>query len=201
MPGRRRTGLAWLWAASIVAVWLLVALRLGQPVWHQQQSQALVAFGAFKGMSLTAAAAWRLIAAQWLHVNVAHMLLNAAIIGMVGAAVERRFGRVVMAAGLGGGALAQLIGALADPGGFVSGASPAALVLCGTAVVALRRSVSWWMACGSTLVAFALDVFVSAAAGPKAAHVAAFAIGCAAGLVVRRRRQRQIAIDGSGVAI
>ena len=112
----------WIWAASIIGVWLIVAVALGQPVWTQQHSRELVAFGAFRGDTLTWAESWRLIASQWLHVKFPHMLLNALLIGLIGQALTQRFGgALTVGAGVTLGAAGQLAGALLMPDAYISG--------------------------------------------------------------------------------
>ena len=184
MRDRQAVPLAWLWAISLVAVWIAIAVELQQSLASQQSSRALLAFGAIKGRDLTLVNAWRLVAAQWLHVNAAHMLLNAAVIAVVGGAVERRTSRVAMVCtGLAGGTLGAWASTVADPDGFVSGASQAYLALCGAALILLPRDAAWWAAVAAVVVAIALDAHVAGTA--KAGHVVGFLFGLACGGIVR----------------
>lgn len=177
-----------IWAASILLVWILVATALHQPIWVQQHSRDLVAFGAIKGSNFSAAEAWRLVASQWLHVKPQHMLLNVLIIGGVGLAVEKRLGRALPAVvALAGGALGQLAAVLTEPQAFISGASQAYLALCGLAIVTDRIE-RRWLAWAGLAVALILDVFVSGHGALKAGHLTGLAIGLAAGGLLRLKR-------------
>jgi len=183
----------WIWAMSIVLVWIVVALALGQPLWAQQHSAALTAFGAFKGKTLTMGDAWKLLASQWLHVKFPHMLFNAAIIGLVGAGLTRRMTwLLVLGLGLLGGACGQLTAALLQPGAYISGASQAYLALCGAALILLPwRSVVFWVAIVGTAVSVALDLFVAGHAGVKPGHLVPFVIGLIVGgasLILKKPR-------------
>ncbi|MBA4330500.1 MAG: hypothetical protein B7Y85_03360 [Brevundimonas sp. 32-68-21] len=179
----RGSAILWTWAASIVLVWIAVAVDLGQPLWARQHSIDLTAYGAFEGRTLTVEHGWKLLASQWLHVKFPHMLFNAAIIGLVGAALTRRMNwPSVLALGLIGGACGQLASALAQPQAYVSGASQAYLALCATALFVLdRRSVGWWSAVVGVLVSVALDLFVSGHEGVKPGHIVPFVIGLIVG--------------------
>ncbi|MDQ1153841.1 rhomboid family intramembrane serine protease [Brevundimonas sp. SORGH_AS_0993] len=189
----RVSAIVWAWAASIVLVWIAVAVDLGQPLWMRQHSIALTAYGAFEGRTLTLADSWKLLASQWLHVKFAHMLFNVAVISLVGAALTRRLAWwLVMTLGLLGGACGQLLAALAQPDSYISGASQAYLALCGTGLLVLdRKSVGWCSAVVGVAVSIGLDVFVSAHAGVKPGHFVPFVIGLIAGgifLLLERRR-------------
>lgn len=189
MPDRlTRLPWSWLWALSIVVVWLGVAQALGQPVPTQQHSLDLVRYGAFRGGDLTLAESWRLVASQWLHVKFPHMLFNALIIGLVGQSLSGRFGAAVMlGVGVIGGAAGQLAGALATPDAYISGASQACLALAGLALLTLgRRTPGWWAAVAGVMVALVLDLFVSDHAAVKTGHAVPFALGALGGLVLRR---------------
>lgn len=188
-----RLSWSWLWALSIVLVWLGVSHALGQPIPAQQHSLDLVRFGAFKGSDLTLAEAWRLIASQWLHVKFPHMLFNALIIGLVGQSLSGRFGAPVMlGVGLIGGAAGQLAGALVMPDAWISGASQAYLALAGLALLTLpRRSTGWWAALVGALIAVGLDLFVSDHGAVKIGHTVPFALGLLCGLILRRTSGEQ----------
>lgn len=179
-----------IWAASILLVWILVATFLNQPIWIQQHSRDLVAFGAIKGANFSAAEAWRLIASQWLHVKPQHMLLNVLIIGSVGLAAEKRLGRALPAiVALVGGTLGQLAAVLAEPQAFISGASQAYLALCGLVIVTDRMGrAGLVMAWIGLAIAIALDVFVSGRGMVKPGHITGLAIGTAAGGLLRLKR-------------
>ncbi len=171
--------LAWLWGVSLIVAWSLVSYRLDQPLWQPQRSQALAAFGAFKGEDLTAAEAWRLIASQWLHVAFAHMLFNAAMIALLGRSLEKRTSAALMLViGVAGGALGQLVSSVADPSTFVSGASQACLALSGAVLILSGRArAAWWMAVLNLLVAAGLDLFMSGDGAIKPGHAASFLLG------------------------
>ncbi len=183
-----------IWAASILFVWLTVAFVLGQPVWTVQHSRDLVAFGAFKGVDLDPANAWRLVASQWLHVKAPHMLLNALIIGVVGVAAEARHGRIMPAlVALAGGVVGQAASALGDPTAFVSGASQAYLALCAFALVAGRLGRTGAMAAWlGIVIAVALDLFVAAHGGIKPGHLGALLFGGSVGALVRFRQAPRV---------
>lgn len=173
----------WVWAASLVLVWIGVALSLNQPLWAQQHSIALTAFGAFEGQTLTFGDAWKLVVSQWLHVKFPHMLFNALIIGLVGTALSRRMAWPwALALGVFGGACGQLAAAILQPEAYISGASQAYLALCGAALILLPwRSVGFGAAVVGTLVGAGLDLFVADHGGIKPGHWIPFLIGAIAG--------------------
>jgi membrane associated rhomboid family serine protease len=176
----------WLWGFSIVMVWVAVAVHLDQPLVQQQRSPALVAYGAFKGTDLSVAGLWRLIASQWLHVNFHHMLFNALIVAAVGQALQARTSAALMLAiGVGGGAIGQLFSAWAYPAHFMSGASQAYLALCGAGLLVLERNrPGWWVAAAGSIGAVVLDVFVSGYGAVKTGHWVAFMVGLCAGAAI-----------------
>jgi membrane associated rhomboid family serine protease len=178
-----KAAVIWIWAGSILLVWVAVAVSLGQPLWQQQHSRDLTAFGAFLGETLTVGEGWKLLASQWLHVKFPHMLFNVAIIGLVGAGLTRHLSvPLVLAVGLVGGASGQLAAAMLQPDAYISGASQAYLALCGTGLLILsRRSVGFGAALLGVLISVALDVFVSDHAGIKPGHLTSFVIGLIAG--------------------
>ncbi len=184
----KRVSPSLIWAASLLVVWVGVALALHQSLTAQQHSRDLVAFGALKGVNVSATEAWRLVASQWLHVKPQHMLLNAVIIGGVGLSAERRLGRALpIAVSLVGGTLGQLAAALSEPQAFISGASQAYLALCGLVIVTNR--VAWrWLAWAGLAVALLLDVFVSGHGAIKPGHLAGLGVGLAAGGLLRLKR-------------
>ena len=178
-----KAAVIWIWAGSILLVWVAVAVSLGQPLWQQQHSRDLTAFGAFLGETLTVGEGWKLLASQWLHVKFPHMLFNVAIIGLVGAGLTRHLSvPLVLAVGLVGGASGQLAAAMLQPDAYISGASQAYLALCGTGLLILsRRSVGFGAALLGVLISVALDVFVSDHAGITPGHIASFIAGLIAG--------------------
>ncbi len=173
----------WAWAASIVIVWALVAVDLGQPLWMRQHSLDLTAYGAFEGRTLTPGDSWKLLASQWLHVKFPHMLFNLAVIGLVGSALTRRLAwPLVLALGLVGGACGQLAAALLQPDAYVSGASQAYLALCGAGLLLLpRKNIGWWASLVGGVVSIGLDLFVSDHAGIKPGHLISFVVGLTVG--------------------
>jgi rhomboid protease GluP len=177
--------IAWGWATSIVVVWIVVAAVLGQAPWTQQHSIALMTFGAFEGQTFSLSDSWKLLASQWLHVKFLHMLFNAGIIGLVGAALSRRMPwGLMLLIGLVGGGLGQLAGALSQPTAYISGASQAYLALCGAGLFLLpRRSKAFWVAVVGTVVSVALDLFVAQHGGIKPGHSVSFTFGLIAGLL------------------
>lgn len=181
---------AMIWAASILLVWILVATALHQPIWVQQHSRDLVAFGAIKGAHFSATEAWRLVASQWLHVKPQHMLLNVLIIAGVGLAAEKRLGRAAPAVvALAGGTLGQLAAVLTEPQAFISGASQAYLALCGLAVVTDKIDrAGRWLAWAGLAIALILDIFVSGHGAVKPGHLVGLAVGLAAGGLLRLKR-------------
>lgn len=179
----RAAAIIWAWAASIMLVWIAVAVSLGQPLWQQQHSRDLTGYGAFLGETLTFGDSWKLLASQWLHVKFPHMLFNLAIIGTVGAGLTRHLSvALVLSVGLVGGALGQFTAAVLQPEAYISGASQAYLALCGAGLLILpRRSVGFVAALLGVLVSVGLDVFVSDHAGIKPGHLASFVVGLIAG--------------------
>jgi membrane associated rhomboid family serine protease len=185
--GRRRVPISWIWAASILLVWICVSVRLQQPLWAQQTSQGLVAFGALKGSDFSASEAWRLVASQWLHVKFPHMLFNALVIAGVGQFAEVRFGRwTAVSLGVAGGTLAQLVTVPTLPDAYISGASQAYLVLCGLVLLTgAVRSVWWWIAIVAVVAGAGLDLLVSGHGTIKPGHLVGFAVGSIAGLALK----------------
>ena len=183
----------WGWSISIVLVWALIAVDLQQPLTMRQHSIDLMAYGAFRGRDFQLADLWKLLASQWLHVKFPHMLFNALIIGLVGAALLQRLTLSgTLALGLLGGAAGQVAATVFQPDAYVSGASQAYLALCGAAIVVLpRRSLGWGAALVGIGVAVILDLFVSGYASVKPGHVAPLLIGLALGaaLIFRARRR------------
>ncbi|WP_254018472.1 rhomboid family intramembrane serine protease [Mesorhizobium escarrei] len=179
--------MSWIWAIGVILAWVVVATSLGQPLWAQQSSQDLVAFGAIKGENFSFPQTWRLLASQWLHVKFPHMLFNALMIASVGQAAEARFGwRTALAVGLIGGTLAQLVTVYSLPDAFISGASQAYLVLCGLVLVTgAIRSFGWWMAIAGVLVGVGLDLFVSSDGAIKPGHLTGLAFGLVSGIALR----------------
>lgn len=168
-------------------MWILVAGSLDQSIWQLQHSRDLVTFGAIRGFDFEPPEIWRALASQWLHVSFPHMLFNALMIGIVGQAVEERMGGLIMVlVGAVGGALAQLSTVFFNSSAYISGASQAYLALCGLALLTItKKSVGWWAALVGTLVAIALDLFVSSHGAPKVGHVTGFAAGAFVGVLVR----------------
>jgi membrane associated rhomboid family serine protease len=186
MKSGPRPPIAWVWGISVVAVWVLIAFDLNQPLWQLQRSQDLVSYGAFKGLNLVASEAWRLLASQWLHVKFPHMLFNALMIAALGQSLERRTSAWTMLLfGLGGGAIGQYSSAVAYPLSFISGASQAYLALCGAILLFFRRSDPvWWIAVFGIAVAAALDLFVSSHGLIKIGHITALAAGAVGGAIM-----------------
>ncbi|MFN7390821.1 rhomboid family intramembrane serine protease [Brevundimonas sp.] len=179
----RAAAIIWAWAASILLVWVIVAVSLGQPLWQQQHSRDLTAHGAFLGETLTIGDSWKLMASQWLHVKFPHMLFNVAVIGVVGAGLTRHLSvLLVLSVGLIGGAVGQFTAAVLQPEAYISGASQAYLALCGAGLLILpRRSVGFVATLLGVLVSVGLDLFVSDHAGIKPGHLASFVVGLIAG--------------------
>lgn len=176
-----------IWAVSLVVVWCMTALALHQPLWVQQHSRDLMAFGVIKGEYFQSAQTWKLVASQWLHVKAPHMLLNAVIIGGVGLAVEARWGRVLPAAiALIGGTLSQGLLVLMEPQAFLSGASQAYMALCGLALAAggVGRA-GLILAWAGVLIGIVLDIVVSGHGQIKFGHLFPLVFGLAAGLIAR----------------
>lgn len=176
-----------LWSVSLVAVWCAVAFALDQPLWTQQSSRELMAFGVIKGEYFSWTQSWKLIASQWLHVKAPHMLLNALVIGGVGLAAEARWGRVLPGTiALAGGTLSQALLVFLEPQAFLSGASQAYMALCGFVIVAGRIGrVGLGLAWVGLLIGFAIDLLVSDHGQIKVGHAFPCAFGIAVGLLVR----------------
>lgn len=184
--------------ALILITWMIVAAQqgaIGAPggfryaLLHSPSDALLLRDGALDGATLAAGEWWRLLSSQALHVKLAHMLLNAVGLAIVGTALERRIGwwRLLSVA-LAGGAIGQLTSALAYPTLVSSGASQAALALVAALGVDVARQrirrdacldISGWIGIvGATLylcISLALDL--SAAHTIKVGHSAAFVAG------------------------
>ena len=179
-------------ALSNVICWVLVARHLQQPMLAAQKSAALLQYGALDGAGLARGEWWRLVASQFLHVHVMHMLFNVCAILVLGAAIERHAGILMLAlVYLIGGSVGQYFSVVLHPDLVSSGASQAMLALCGFALVGCRRfSIARHaMMFAGVIVAiqFALDIYVSAAIKPG--HSFGFAAGmlmALAAVAVRR---------------
>jgi membrane associated rhomboid family serine protease len=102
---RRIVTFPWVTGICVVVVllaWVLVALQQGlsgadggfrSALLHGPSSDAvLLRDGALDGATLAAGEWWRLLTSQALHVKLAHLLLNAVGLAIVGTALERRIG-------------------------------------------------------------------------------------------------------------
>jgi rhomboid protease GluP len=172
-------------AASILMAWIASAILLKQPVTADQRSSALIALGAADSAIFKNHQWWRLLTSQWLHVKFMHMLFNVAGVLIAGAYVERRSNwAFAVATYLVGGALGQFASLYADPSDIASGASQAALALCGAAMAfslgARGKSTLWWAALVILLVQLGLDLKVAHTV--KIGHAVGLASGFAAGL-------------------
>ena len=185
--------LAYVWALSLIVVWGAVAAALKQPLWVTQSSKDLMAFGAVRGIDFNWTEAWRLVASQWLHVKFPHMLLNAAIIAIVGRAVEMRAGPVVLAAaGIIGGALGQLAVLWLQPQDIISGASQAAFALCAFVLANARlKSLAWPAAIVGIVIGLALDSVIGGHLQLKPGHLVGGLFGLAAGFAWKFAGVRQ----------
>jgi membrane associated rhomboid family serine protease len=114
------------------------------------------------------------------------MLFNALMIAALGQSLERRTSAwTMLLIGLGGGAIAQYLSAVAYPSSFISGGSQAYLALCGAILILFRRShAAWWIAVFGTVVAAGLDLLVSSHGMIKIGHLAALAAGAAGGAII-----------------
>ena len=172
-------------AASIILAWIASAAVLKQSITADQRSSALIALGAADSSIFESHQWWRLLTSQWLHVKFRHMLFNIAGVLIAGAYVERRSNWAFAAATyLAGGALGQFASLYADTSDIASGASQAALALCGAAMAlslgARSKSTLWWAALVILLVQVGLDLKVAHTV--KIGHAVGLATGFAAGL-------------------
>lgn len=174
-----------IWGLSLIIVWVAVAVALRQPLWRQQASRDLVAFGAIRGDLFTVADSWRLVASQWLHVKPPHMLLNVVFIVLVGRAAEKQIHPLAaIAIGIAGGTLGQLLAVIAEPHGYISGASQAYMCLAALVLIMARpRSAGWIVAMIAVVVGFGLDIM--AVQSLKPGHYGPLIAGTMAGLVGR----------------
>lgn len=172
-----------------------MAFALHQPVWAQQNSRDLMAFGVIKGAYFGWTQSWKLIASQWLHVKAPHMLLNAFVIGGVGLAAERRWGRVLPGTiALTGGTLSQVLLVILELQAFLSGASQAYMALCGFVMVAGRIGrVGLGLAWAGVLIGFAIDLFISDLGQIKVGHAFPVVFGIASGLLVKAQSTTELA--------
>jgi len=189
----RKAWLACAWAVSLIVVWGTVAVALKQPLLATQPSKDLMAFGAARGADFKVTEAWRLVVSQWLHVKFPHMLLNAAIIAVVGRAVEVRAGPIVlMATGVIGGALGQLAVLWLQPQDVISGASQAAFALCAFVLPNARiKSFAWPAAVVGIVIGLALDSVVGGHLQLKPGHLVGGLFGLAAGFTYKIAAARQ----------
>lgn len=164
-----------------------MAIVLHQSVWAQQGSRDLVVFGVIRGEDFDWTQGWKLVASQWLHVKAPHILLNAFIIGGVGLAAEKGWGRVLPGViALTGGTLSQALLAILEPHEFLSGASQAYMALCGFALVAGRIGrVGLVLALAGMLIGIAIDVVVSGHGQIKVGHAFPIIFGICSGLIAK----------------
>ena len=172
-------------ATSILLAWVASALLLRQSITADQRSSALIALGAADWSVFHNHQWWRLLTSQWLHVKFMHMLFNVVGVLIAGAYVERRsHWAFAVAVYLGGGALGQFASLYADPSDIASGASQAALALCGAAMAlslgTREKSALWWATLAILLVQAGLDLKVAHTL--KIGHAVGLAAGFAAGL-------------------
>lgn len=163
-------------AAAVVLAWCAAALALDQPLFTVQRSRLLMTLGAADGELLVNGQWWRIVTSQFLHVHFLHMLFNAACLGIVGAALERRHGgESLTLVVLVGGSSGQIASVLAYPGLVSSGASQALMALCAAALVLLPRHPVRLFALAVVVIQAALDLYV--ADRIKAGHGAGFLAG------------------------
>jgi membrane associated rhomboid family serine protease len=140
---------------------------------------------------------WRLATAQLVHAKQAHMLLNAALLLLLGNLVEARTGGLrafsvwLLAGGIGTAISPVLIEA---PWNIGTGASQATFAFAGCAAVlalsgTIRGKSAWALISLTLLTGFGLDMIY--AGYPKPGHVTGFLLGACIGAVHRPARNRQ----------
>ncbi|MBK7976634.1 MAG: rhomboid family intramembrane serine protease [Deltaproteobacteria bacterium] len=179
---------------SLGAVWLLMVSMLAQTYVPGWEERGILDAAAFQGGELE-----RAITAITLHSSVIHLLANSAFLLIFGVATVRHAGAALAAAvGVGSGALANVVSALAHGAGFRSlGASGATFALLGlAAALAVHRRprdavVRWLPAVGA-----ALGLLAFTGVAPQSdlvAHGAGLVLGFACGLGLPRLGQLESA--------
>ncbi|HUR80538.1 MAG TPA: rhomboid family intramembrane serine protease [Thermoanaerobaculia bacterium] len=146
---------------------------------------ALLDYGGATLATVRAGQWWRLIASQFLHVYLAHALLNAAAVWFIGGGLERILGswRFLVIA-LVSGVIGQLVAINIAPAIVATGASQAALGIAGAAVPTRDRRTVW---CARAYIAIQLVLDLGFSGHLKLPHAAGFAAGTVLGLLLRRR--------------
>lgn len=176
-----RTAGFWLsaaWGLSIVAAWMFLASAANAPL----EPSDLMALGAVRGIDMALAEPWRLLAAQWLHIDPARMLFNAGMIALLGGALASKSSSGAMLfVGLAGGAVGLFAGSIAYPDLVLFGATQALLAICGAvAVVFMRPHPVWCVAVLTVLGSVAFDLL----SGSQGALQLGFAFGVLTGWVL-----------------
>jgi membrane associated rhomboid family serine protease len=173
--------IAWAWGFSLVIVWVLVALKLDQPLLQEQLRQDLLGFGAVQA-ELLEAEPWRLVTAQWLQNHPWRLLFTALMIAVIGGAVaERTSVGVMFFIGIGGGAVGLYVAAVGLPDGWFDtvpglavlgnqtvgfpenvrfGAAQSLMALSGAAIIIfVWTQPIWWIALAGGIGSFCFDLF------------------------------------------
>jgi rhomboid protease GluP len=191
LQGLRSARVSWLLFATIIAVWLLVALSLGQSVLSVQRSRHLLQFGAVDGALLEAGEWWRLPVSQFLHVHAPHMFFNAIAVLVVGSFIEARMGRWwIVAVYFLGGCVGQFASVAFYPALVSSGASQALMAICGVALLMCRTRVVYLFVIPILAIQLALDV--KAVGTLKAGHGWGLAAGVLLGVIAMLLSKRMV---------
>lgn len=166
---------------AIVLYWTFIALQSGQSIYETQNSRLLLKYGAVDGQLLNQGDYWRIVASQFIHVYMYHMLVNIAFILLFGIYIERYFGLfALLFIYFFGGIVGQYASVIFNPSLVSSGASQA---LCSLAGFLLTRFVKVWrtsIVTGITVLLFILiQSFLDLRSGGhlKEGHIYGFITG------------------------
>jgi membrane associated rhomboid family serine protease len=163
-------------ALAILVAWCLSAAFVGQSIFATQRSLWLPQLGGATGELFANHEWWRLLASQFLHVHLLHMVFNVMCIFLVGGLIELLYGwRVLLLIYFVGGTTGQTASVLSYPTLVSDGASQALMALCGAGVLLLPRPSARLVAISIVAIQVALDLH--AAGTIKAGHCFGFGAG------------------------
>lgn len=191
--------IAWAWGVSLVLVWLLVALKLDQPLLQEQSREDLLGFGAVQA-ELLDAEPWRLVTAQWLQNHPSRLLFTALMIAVLGGAIAERTSVAAMFfIGIGGGAAGLYMAAVGLPDGGLDavpglavlsnqtvgfpenvrfGAAQSLMALSGAImIIFVRTQPIWWIAVAGGLGSVCFDLFQGTQGAAQIGYPFGFCVG------------------------
>ena len=200
--GKRIPFLSIFFALSTLLVSTAVATAASGRPWSEVRILKLHSYGAVDNADLSRGEWWRLLTAQFVHVQPAHMLLNVAMLFLMAVGVERSAGSlalVLLWLLSGSAGVYASIYSVQPPYDIGSGASQAIMGVAGAAIVVIRRNPhypSWFKgALVATLgITAALDLLFSRSI--KIGHVVGLLVGLIVAIAVVPKTD-SIAVDNS----